>query len=195
MNDKPRCRWCNLANPLYVDYHDHEWGVPVHNDARLFEMLVLETFQAGLSWETVLNKRERFRAAFDGFDVERVRRYDDARIDALMEDPGIIRNRRKIAAAVRNAGVFHDIVAECGGFDAYLRRFTGGQVTVKVGATRFTLSDRLAADLKARGMAFVGSVTTYAYLQSIGVSTRTGRNATCTAPSGRRYRTRVPIRE
>lgn len=113
---RPRCGWCNLSNPVYVAYHDAEWAVPSHDDHHLFEMLVLETFQAGLSWETILNKRKRFRQAFDGFDIERIRRYDENKIAELMNDPGIIRNRRKIVATVGNANAFRDIQTSYGKF-------------------------------------------------------------------------------
>ena len=117
-DNMPRCSWCNTANPLYVAYHDHEWGVPVHDDRKLFEMLLLETFQAGLSWECILNKREAFRRAFDGFDYERIARYDEARLQALGADASIVRNRLKIRAAVMNARVFMDIQREADSFDA-----------------------------------------------------------------------------
>ena len=109
MKERQRCGWCNLANPRYVQYHDEEWGVPTHDDRELFELLVLESFQAGLSWECVLNKRERFRQVFDGFDPAVVAGYGEEKIERLMADPGIIRNRRKIQAAVKNAGVFLEI--------------------------------------------------------------------------------------
>lgn len=130
---RPRCGWCNLSNPVYVAYHDAEWAVPSHDDHHLFEMLVLETFQAGLSWETILNKRERFRQAFDGFDIERIRRYDENKIAELMNDPGIIRNRRKIVATVGNANAFRDIQTSYGSFDDYIWRFTGRHVIYETG--------------------------------------------------------------
>ena len=117
---RPRCGWCNLSNPVYVAYHDAEWAVPSHDDHHLFEMLVLETFQAGLSWETILNKRERFRQAFDGFDIERIRRYDENKIAEFMNDPGIIRNRRKIEAIIHNAKIIQSLRHEAGGFAAWL---------------------------------------------------------------------------
>ena len=165
---KKRCSWCNLKNPLYVQYHDCEWGVPVHDDAKLFEFLILESFQAGLSWETILNRREHFRRAFDGFDPERIRNYDAAKIEALMQDASIIRNRRKIEAAVINAQVFLDIRAELGSFDAYIHHFTGGEVVFECDKTCSPLSDAISADLKKRGMKFAGSTIIYAYLQAIG---------------------------
>ena len=132
---RPRCGWCNLSNPVYVAYHDAEWAVPSHDDHHLFEMLVLETFQAGLSWETILNKRKRFRQAFDGFDIERIRRYDENKIAELMNDPGIIRNRRKIVATVGNANAFRDIQTSYGSFDDYIWRFTGRHVIYETGMT------------------------------------------------------------
>ncbi len=165
----PRCRWCNPSNSHYVNYHDHEWGVPVHDDRRLFELLILEGFQAGLSWECILNKREAFRAAFDGFDPGTVSRYDAAKVEALMQDKGIVRNRRKITAAIGNAAVFLQIQSEYGSFDAFLRQFTGGMVIVENDKTTSPLSDRVSADLKRRGMRFVGSTIIYSYLQAVGV--------------------------
>lgn len=172
-----RCRWCNLRNPRYVDYHDCEWGVPVHDDARLFEVLLLETFQAGLSWECVLDKREAFRRAFDGFDYRRVADYDEAKREALLRDANIVRHRGKIAAAVTNARVFMAIQRECGSFAAYLWRFTEGRVVYEAGLVRSPLSDTVSRDLKRRGMRFVGSITVYAYLQAVGVIS--GHDADC----------------
>ncbi len=158
-----------MDNPLYVDYHDTEWGVPVHDDRRLFEMLVLEGFQAGLSWECVLNKREAFRRAFDGFDCNRVAEYGDAKLLSLCQDKGIIRNRLKIAAAVGNAKVFRNIQAECGSFDKYIRSFTGGKTVYEWERTSSPLSDAISKDLKKRGMKFVGTTIIYAYLQAVGI--------------------------
>ena len=166
---RPRCRWANPENPLYLQYHDTEWGVPVHEDRKLFEMLILEGFQAGLSWECVLNKRENFRRAFDDFDWTKVAQYDAARCEALARDAGIIRNRRKIAAAVCNARVFEAIRQEYGSFDAYLWQWTGGRTISETGKTTSSLSDALSKDLKKRGMKFVGSTILYAYLQAVGV--------------------------
>lgn len=164
-----RCRWCNVRNPLYVDYHDNEWGVPLHDDARLFEMLILESFQAGLSWECVLNKREAFRRAFDGFCAAKVAAYDAAKVEALRQDAGIVRNRLKIKAAVGNARVFLAIQGELGSFDAYVWGFTGGMVVREVGRATSPLSDRVSADLRRRGMKFVGSTIVYSFLQAVGV--------------------------
>lgn len=166
---KPRCRWANPNNPRYLQYHDQEWGVPVYDDAKLFEILILENFQAGLSWECVLNKWEAFRRAFDGFDLETVCAYDDAKINALRNDPEIIRNRLKIQAAVNNARVFRSIQQEQGSFSAYLWRWTEGKIIYEKGETRSVLSDTVSKDLKKRGMKFVGTTIVYAYLQAVGV--------------------------
>lgn len=169
VNIQRRCRWCNLRNPLYVAYHDSEWGIPCHDDRTLFELLILEGFQAGLSWECVLNKREAFRSAFDQFDWNKVAAYGEDKVTALLNNPGIIRNRLKVHAAIRNAAVFRDIRAEYGSFDTYLARFTGGETTVEHDKTANDLSDRISRDLHRRGMRFVGSTIIYAYLQAIGV--------------------------
>ncbi len=164
-----RCRWCNMRNPLYVQYHDTEWGVAVHDDRKLFEMLLLESFQAGLSWECVLNKREAFRRAFDGFDYTKIARYDEAKLAALGQEAGIIRNRRKIAAAVGNAQAFLQIQSEWASFDRYLWHFTEGQTLYEYDRTSSPLSDTILKDLQRRGMRFVGTTIVYAYLQAVGV--------------------------
>lgn len=164
-----RCSWCNIKNPLYIKYHDEEWGVLNTDDGYLFKMLILESFQAGLSWECVLNKQEAFRRAFDDFDWDKVSAYDEARQAALYADPGIIRNRRKIAAAVGNAAAFAAIRQEFGSFDSYLWQWTGGKTLVERGPTTSPLSDAISKDLKKRGMKFVGSTIIYAYLQAVGV--------------------------
>ena len=174
-----RCGWVHLKNPLYVRYHDREWGVPLHEDGRLFELLLLECFQAGLSWECILNKRENFRAAFDGFDPEKISRYGAPETARLLADAGIIRNRRKIAAAVTNSRVFLEIQREYGSFDAYIWHFTEGKTLRESYEIRTTspLSDRVSADLRKRGMGFVGSTVIYSYLQAIGVLN--GHSAAC----------------
>ena len=164
-----RCRWCNLNNPLYVAYHDTEWGREVRDDQKLFELLVLESFQAGLSWETILNKREHFRKAFDGFDPHLIAHYDDARIQALMEDPGIVRNRRKIEATIQNAAVFLEIQRHWGSFSNYIWHFTDGHTLYETDLTHSPLSDRISKDLKQRGMKFIGTTIVYSYLQATGV--------------------------
>lgn len=166
---KVRCPWANPKNPAYLHYHDFEWGVPVHDDHTLFEMLILEGFQAGLSWECILNKRQAFRAAFDGFDVKRVAGYSQEKLEALAQNPGIVRNRRKIAAAVTNARAFLDIQAQFGSFDRYLWQWTDGKVVRETGLATSPLSDAISKDLQKRGMKFVGSTIIYAYLQAVGV--------------------------
>ena len=169
MDDKRRCKWCNLNNPLYVAYHDTEWGVANFDEHYLYEMLLLESFQAGLSWECVLNKREAFRKAYDNFDIEKVVVYDTLKFDELLGNEGIIRNRRKIVASVENSKVFRSIVSEYGSFSDYLRSFTGGITLVETDQTTNALSDAISKDLQRRGMTFVGSVTIYSYLQAIGI--------------------------
>lgn len=166
---RQRCRWCNPQNPLYIAYHDAEWGVPCHDDHRLFEMLVLEGFQAGLSWECVLNKRDGFRQAFDGLDASVIARYPDEKLEALRQDSRIIRNKLKIRAARTNARVFLAIQEEWGSFDAYLWHWTDGKVIYERDCTRSLLSDQISADLKKRGMTFIGTTIIYAYLQAMGV--------------------------
>ena len=170
-----------MKNPLYIQYHDREWGVPLHDDRALFELLILEGFQAGLSWECVLNKREAFRRAFEGFHPEQVSQYGEAKCAQLLADPGIIRNRRKVEAAVTNAGAFLDIRQEFGSFDAYIWHFTEGQVVYEPYHIRTTspLSDRISKDLKKRGMKFVGSTIIYSYLQAIGVLNAHGKECDC----------------
>ncbi len=169
MNEKKRCSWCNLKNERYVLYHDREWGVPDFRETYLFEMLILESFQAGLSWECVLNKREAFKEAFAQFDIEKVSRFDAEKMRELAENKGIIRNRLKIAAAVRNAGIFKKIQEEFGGFYPYLRTFYDGNPIDEIGCTRSELSDRISEDLQKRGMKFVGTTIVYSYLQAIGI--------------------------
>lgn len=166
---KPRCRWANPKNPAYIAYHDGEWGVPLHDDRALFELLILETFQAGLSWECVLNKRPAFRQAFEGFYPERVAAFDEAKLEELAQNAAIIRNRRKISAAVKNAAVFLDIQREWGSFDAWLWHWTQGEPLIEYGPASSPLSDEISQDLKRRGMSFVGTTVVYAYLQAAGV--------------------------
>ena len=166
---KPRCRWANPKNELYVRYHDEEWGIPVHDDKKLLEMLILECFQAGLSWECVLNKREAFREAFDGFDLDKICAYDESKLESLMRTPDIIRNRLKIQAAVTNARVFRKIQQEYGSFSDYLWNRTDGKMIYENTRTASPLSDEISKDLKKRGMKFVGTTTIYAYLQAVGI--------------------------
>lgn len=165
-----RCAWA--TTPLLTAYHDEEWGVPVHDDRRLFEFLILEGAQAGLSWETVLKKRPRYREVYDGFDPAEAARYDDAKTAALMGDPGIIRNRSKIAAAVSNARAFLQIQTEFGSFDAYVWKFVDGKPVRTAGETRITrteASDALSKDLQRRGFKFVGTTICYAFMQAVGM--------------------------
>jgi len=167
--NKKRCQWCNLENPIYVAYHDFEWGISNFDDTYLFEMLILESFQAGLSWECILNKREYFREAYDSFNIDKVSRYDERKISELLSNKKIIRNRLKVRASIQNAQVFKKIQNEYGTFYKYLEHFTGGKVIYEVDKTTNELSDCISNDLKQRGMKFVGSTIVYSYLQSIGM--------------------------
>lgn len=166
---KMRCYWANPKNERYICYHDEEWGVPVHDDQKLLEMLILECFQAGLSWECVLNKRDAFRKAFDGFDLEKICAYHEDKLEMLRNNPEIIRNRLKIQAAVINAQAFRKIQKEYGSFSEYLWHWTDGRVIQETGKTSSELSDTISKDLKKYGMKFVGTTVVYAYLQAIGV--------------------------
>lgn len=164
-----RCSWCNLNNPLYIRYHDEEWGQPNFDERYLLEMLILESFQAGLSWECVLNKREAFRQAYDQFDLNKICSYDETKLQELAQNKGIIRNRLKIKASVENAKIFKAIQKEYGSFYNYLKIFTQGKTFYEVGLTSSKLSDCLSADLKKKGMKFVGTTIIYSYLQAIGI--------------------------
>lgn len=166
---RKRCSWCNTGNTLYVRYHDSEWGVPRFDDGYLFEMLLLESFQAGLSWECVLNKREAFLLAFDGFDVEKISLYGEDKIIQLLENRDIIRNGRKIRSTIVNARIFKETIAAYGSFYAYLRTFWNGQTIVENDKTSSALSDAISKDLSRRGMKFVGTTIIYSYLQAVGV--------------------------
>jgi DNA-3-methyladenine glycosylase I len=173
--NRVRCQWAKLSNPLYVQYHDEEWGVPAHDDRHLFEMLILEGAQAGLAWETILNKRDAYRTAFDGFDPRRVARYDARKTARLLADPGIVRNRLKVASAIANARAFLDVQREFGSFDAYLWDHVGGRPVQNAWKSlreippQTPLSDAISKDLRRRGFNFVGSTIIYAYLQAVGV--------------------------
>lgn len=158
-----------MNNPIYVAYHDSEWGIVQYDDQSLYELLILETFQAGLSWETILNKRHNFRNAFDGFDPNLIQHYDKEKVQSLMENPGIIRNRRKIDAAISNARVFLEIQKEWDSFSNYIWHFTDGRTIFETGKTHSELSDAVSKDLKQHGMKFVGTTVIYSYLQAIGV--------------------------
>jgi len=169
-----RCTWA-ASNPDFFDYHDHEWGVPLHDDRKLFEFMLLDAFQAGLSWLTILRKRDNFRKAFDDFDYHKIAAYDQSKIESMLQDAGIIRNKLKINAAVKNARAFIKIQDEFGSFDAYIWGFTNGQTiqnhftTIKEIPARTELSDIISKDLIKRGCTFVGSTIIYAFLQAAGI--------------------------
>ena len=167
-----RCFWVDENSQIYKDYHDNEWGVPKYDDHELFELLILESFQAGLSWITVLKKREAFRKAFDNFDVKKVANYDENKINELLQNEAIIRSRGKINSAVSNAKIFIQIQKEYGSFSKYIWGFTDGKI-IKNKDDKFEvstpLSDKISKDLKKRGMKYVGTVIIYSYLQSIGI--------------------------
>lgn len=172
--EKIRCAWCG-TDPLYMEYHDTEWGVPVKEDAKLFEFLILETFQAGLSWITILRKREHFRKAFDHFDCQKIAQYEDSKIELLLQDAGIIRNKLKIKATISNAVAFMQIQQEFGSFSNYIWQFTNHQPiknswkSLKDLPSKTDLSDIISKDLKKRGFKFVGSTVIYAHLQATGM--------------------------
>jgi DNA-3-methyladenine glycosylase I len=182
--NQTRCRWANMANPRYIAYHDHEWGVPCHIETTLFEMLNLEGAQAGLSWETILNKRDNYRAAFDGWDAEKIARYDDAKVAELLANPGIVRNRLKVAAAINNAKAYLAMREQGLTLDQYLWSFVGHQPIVNdwpdgARPARTELSDRISKDLGKRGFKFVGSTIVYAYMQGIGMVDDHDRGCMC----------------
>ncbi|SDS28660.1 DNA-3-methyladenine glycosylase I [Winogradskyella sediminis] len=171
---KNRCGWC-VGDLLYENYHDDEWGVPVYDDATLFEFLILETFQAGLSWITVLKKRENFRKAFDNFDYKKIAEYDTSKVEDLLRDTGIIRNKLKVKATITNAQVFMKIQDDFGSFSKYIWDFVDGKpiknevVYYKEAPANTPLSDTISKDLKKRGFKFVGSTVVYAYMQATGM--------------------------
>jgi len=174
MTNTSRCKWSE-KDPLYIQYHDTEWGVPLHDEQQLFEFLMLETFQAGLSWITILRKRENFRKAFDNFDYKKIAQYKERKIQALLQDKGIIRNKLKVRAAVSNAQAFLKVQKEFGSFDNYVWAFVNGKPTqnkwrsVKELPGKTELSDQLSKELKKRGFKFVGSTIVYAYMQATGM--------------------------
>ena len=176
-----RCFWVNLKKPLYVQYHDQEWGRPEHNDQALYELLILECFQAGLSWECILNKRENFRKAYDNFDINKVIHYGDDKVDELLNNPGIIRNKLKIRASINNSIIFKKIQVKWGSFDKYIWSFTRGETTYETFdvAVSSPLSDNISEDLRKQGMTFLGTKVIYAYLQSIGVINAHAKNCFC----------------
>ena len=164
-----RCKWCNLKNQKYITYHDEEWCQPNFEDHYLYEMLILESFQAGLSWECVLNKRDAFRKAYDGFDLEKICAYDEQKICELLENKDIIRNRLKINASINNSRIFKEILGTYGSFYNYLKQFTKDEIIYETDKTTNDLSDMISKDLQKRGMKFVGSTIIYSYLQAIGI--------------------------
>ena len=174
-DDRKRCAWVTGADPMMIDYHDRDWGVPVRDDRKHFEFLVLEGAQAGLSWSTILKRREGYRRAFEDFDPQKVARFTGKKIEQLIQDPSMIRNRQKIEATVRNAQHFLDIQAEFGSFDAYAWRFVDGRPllnrrkTAKDVPATSPQSDAFSKDLKSRGFGFVGSTIIYAHMQAIGM--------------------------
>ena len=164
-----RCKWCNEKNKEYVEYHDKEWGILNTEDRYLLEMLILESFQAGLSWECVLNKREAFRKSYDNFAIDKIINYDDKKIEELINNKDIIRNKLKIKSSINNAIIFKKISEEYKGFYNYLKTFTRGNIIYENNKTTSNLSDNISQDLQKRGMKFVGSTIIYSYLQAIGV--------------------------
>ena len=169
MENKKRCKWCNLKNQLYIKYHDEEWGRPNFDEKYLYEMLILESFQAGLSWECVLNKRESFRKAFDNFDIDKICNYDENKIQELLKNEKIIRNKLKIKAAINNSKIFKNIQKEYSSFHNYLKKYTKDETIIEIDKTTSELSDAISKDLQTKGMKFVGSTIIYSYLQAIGV--------------------------
>ena len=166
---KNRCSWCNLNNPKYIEYHDLEWGVLNTNDEYLYEMLILESFQAGLSWECILNKRESFKKAYDNFDINKVCLYKENKIEELINNKDIIRNKLKIKSSINNSIIFKKIQNEFGSFYNYLLSFTNNVIIYENDKTINDLSNKISKDLKKRGMTFVGSIVIYSYLQAIGI--------------------------
>ena len=164
-----RCKWCNLENKKYIDYHDNEWGIINNDDRYLLEMLILESFQAGLSWECILNKMDSFNQAYDNFDLDKICQYDENKIQELLQNKGISRNKRKIKASTNNAKIFKSIKQEYGPFSNYLKTFTKGKIIFEIDKTTNELSDAISKDLKMRKMTFVGSTIIYSYLQAIGI--------------------------
>ena len=164
-----RCKWAMNVNEIYTKYHDEEWGEPIHDDKKLYEMLILESFQAGLSWSCILNKRENFRKAFDNFDMNKIINYDEAKIQELQNNEGIIRNKLKIKATINNSKIFKEIQKEYGSFDKYIWSFTNNETIYEFDKVSSELSDLISRDLKKRGMTFVGTIIIYSYLQAVGI--------------------------
>ena len=164
-----RCKWAMNVNEIYTKYHDEEWGEPVHDDQKLYEMLILESFQAGLSWSCILNKRENFRKSFDNFDIDKIIDYDEIKIQELQNNEGIIRNKLKIKATINNSKKFKEIQKEYGSFDKYIWSFTNNETIYEFDKVSSELSDTISRDLKKRGMTFVGTIIIYSYLQAVGI--------------------------
>ena len=164
-----RCKWAMNVNEIYTKYHDEEWGEPIHDDQKLYEMLILELFQAGLSWSCILNKRKNFKKAFDNFDINKIINYDENKIKELQNNEGIIRNKLKIKATINNSKIFKQIQKEYGSFDKYIWSFTNNETIYKLDKVSSELSDTISKDLKQRGMTFVGTIIIYSYLQAIGI--------------------------
>ena len=169
MDNKKRCKWCNLQNPLYIKYHDEEWCKQNFDEKYLFEMLILESFQAGLSWECVLNKRKAFEEAYDNFDIDKICNYNGVKVQELLSNENIIRNKLKINASIKNAQIFKNIQSEHGSFYNYLITFTQNKIFYEIDKTTSELSDTISKELKKKGMKFVGSTIIYSYLQAIGI--------------------------
>lgn len=164
-----RCSWVPVGDELYENYHDHEWGRPLHDEHQLYEIFVLELFQAGLSWRIILGKRDAFRKAYDDFDINKVACFDEKKIDELMQNKDIIRSRNKIKASITNSQILLDIIKTYGSFNNYVWSFTNNQVIYEVGKTTNAISDAMSKDLKKRGVKYAGSVTIYSFLQAVGV--------------------------
>ena len=169
MDNKKRCKWCNMKNSLYIKYHDEEWCKPNFDEKYLYEMLILESFQAGLSWECVLNKRQAFEMTYDKKKKKKVCQYDDEKVIELQQNKEIIRNKLKIKASINNSKIFKDIQKEFGSFNNYLKTFTDDKTYYEIDKTTSPISDAISKDLQKRGMKFVGSTIIYSYLQAIGV--------------------------
>jgi DNA-3-methyladenine glycosylase I len=182
--NKTRCAWVN-DDPLYIDYHDHEWGVPVYDDRLLFEFLILEGMQAGLSWLTVLKKRAHFRTCFDQFNAKKISQYDEKKIEKLLQDPGIIRNKLKIQSVITNAHAYLQVTKEWGNFSDYIWQFTSGKPmrnhwkSFKQVPNATLISDKMSKDLKKRGFKFVGTTICYAYMQAVGMVNDHTQNCFC----------------
>ena len=164
-----RCKWCNINNKKYIEYHDNEWCKLNLNDNYLFEMLILESFQAGLSWECILNKRESFRECYDNFNIDKICNYDDNKINELLNNKNIIRNKLKIKASINNAKIFKKIQKDYKSFHNYLKQFTNNEIIYEIDKTHNELSDLISKDLIKKGMKFVGTTIIYSYLQAIGI--------------------------